>query len=124
MRRGFLLASIYLAAGVLALVLINASDRNWQIFGQIAVGLIVTSALALGWGSPNSWFFSILVPWALIPISFPLGHVLPNPAGEETISFEVVALVLAILSSLLIFIAACTHFLYDRWHQRSTSTTT
>jgi hypothetical protein len=102
------LLGIYVAAALVALVIVNADQSN----APVAAGMMAAASLALGWGTASGW--GAVVTWFLIPLALPFGQANQSAAGGGTDAIVVLALVSALVSTALILLAGGARVLYDR----------
>jgi hypothetical protein len=102
------LVGLYVAAAVVALVIVNADQSD----APAAVGIVAAAALALGWGTGSGW--GAVVAWILIPLALPFGDTNQFVGGDHTDSVALLAVVSAVVSTVLIMVAAGARVLYNR----------
>ena len=99
---------LYVAAAVVALVIVNADQSDVPA----AAGITAAAALALGWGTGSGW--GAVVAWILIPLALPFGDTNQLVGGDHTDSVALLAVVSAVVSTVLIMVAAGARVLYNR----------
>lgn len=104
------LVGIYATAVVVALVIVNADQSDTPA----AAGAVGAAALALGWGTGSAW--GAVVAWLLIPLALPFGDTNRFSGADDTDAVALLAVVSAVLSTLLILVAAGARTLYNRHH--------
>ncbi len=102
------LVGAYVAATVVALVIVNADQSDWAV----GAGIMVAAALALGWGTASGW--GVVVALLLVPVALPFGETNQFAGGGETDSVALLAVVAAAMSAMLILAAAGARILYNR----------
>ena len=102
------LVGLYVAAAVVALVIVNADQSD----APAAVGIIAAAALALGWGTGSGW--GVVVAWILIPLALPFGDTNQFVGGDSTDSVALLAVASAMISTVLILLAGGARVLYNR----------
>jgi hypothetical protein len=117
-----ILIGLYLAAGIGFLVAVNADQQN---FG-IPFLVVVAAAIALGWGTGDAgwhglWLW-ILLPWILVPLGLPFGTTNQFTGGDDLSPVALMALTPALISMLLMLLAAGARSLYERHRQNAPPT--
>jgi hypothetical protein len=102
------LLGIYVAAVLVALVIVNADQAN----APTAAGIVAAAAIAVGWGTASGW--GAPVAWFLIPLALPFGQTNQAAAGGEPDAIVLLALVSAVGSTALILLAGGARVLYNR----------
>ena len=102
------LVGAYVAATVVALVIVNADQSDWAV----GAGIMVVAALALGWGTASGW--GVVVALLMVPVALPFGETNQFAGGGETDSVALLALVAAAMSAMLILAAAGARIFYKR----------
>jgi hypothetical protein len=102
------LLGIYVAAALVALVIVNADQSN----APAAAGIMAAASLALGWGTASGW--GAVVAWFLIPLALPFGQANQPAGGGGTDAIVLLALVSAVVSTALILLAGGARVLYER----------
>ena len=102
------LVALYVAAAVVALVIVNADQSD----APAAAGIMAAAALALGWGTGSGW--GVVVAWFLVPLALPFGDTNQFVGGDGTDSVALLAVVAAVISTALILGAAGARILYNR----------
>jgi hypothetical protein len=113
-RRWTLIVLLYLAAGLVALALINSDDGNWAI----ALALLATASFVLGWEAGTRTNISVFVPWTLVALGTLFGET--NSLGTDG-PMPVAAWAAwpgAVMSVVLVLLASGCHYLYERVSDR------
>jgi hypothetical protein len=114
MNRSAVAGGVYLAAGALGLVIANGDQNN-----VIALwALVAVPALALGWIAGGGGWAAVvpwlLLPWLLLLVALPFGDANKFTGGDDTDPLTLLVIFPAVLSMLLIVIAAAGRRGYER----------
>ena len=102
------LVGLYIAAAVVALVIVNADQSD----APAAAGVMAAAALALGWGTGSGW--GVVVAWFMVPLALPFGDTNQFVGGDHTDPVALLAVVSTVISTALILAAAGARVLYNR----------
>jgi hypothetical protein len=102
------LVGIYIAAAVVALVIVNADQSD----APAAAGVMAAAALALGWGTGSGW--GVVVAWFMVPLALPFGDTNQFVGGDHTDPVALLAVASTVISTALILAAAGARVLYNR----------
>jgi hypothetical protein len=107
------LLGLYVAAALVALVIVNADQGDWRP----ALGIVGLAALALGWGTASAW--GAVVAWLMVPFALVFGEANQNSGMGETDAVVLLAVAAAAISTALIVLAAGARHLFNRLQSRA-----
>jgi hypothetical protein len=104
------LVCLYIAAAVAALVVVNGDQNDLPL----AAGVVAAASLALGWGTGSGW--GVVLAWFLVPLALPFGETNRFTGGGDPDAMVLLAVLAAVVSTVLILAAAGARVLYNRRH--------
>jgi hypothetical protein len=122
MAKWLILIGVYLAAGMVFLISVNADQQD--LGGLIPLALLAAAAITLGWGAGGgikTWI-SVLIPWLLIPLALPFGHTNQFTGGDDRHAVALLAVAPALFSMLLVLLGVGARSLYERRRGDATPT--
>jgi hypothetical protein len=111
---------LYIAAGLAFAISVNADQQNFAI----AVLFVAVAAITSGWAVGNCGFRSlpgwILLPWIVVLVALPFGTTEKFTGGDDLSPVALVAVVPALLSTVLMALAAGARGAYEHYRRRTT----
>lgn len=114
MNGSVVVAVVFLVAGAVGLVIANGDQANLlPLYGLVTVPAFALGWIAggSGWGAALPW---LLVPWLLLLLALPFGDANKVTGGDDLYPLTVLVAFPAVLSMLLILVAAAGRRGYER----------